>query len=592
MELASLETAGSARAGESGNLSRPGILVKLRPSRPWRIGPASGAPERVDLTYHSDTLFSAITHAMRLLGRLEYWLEVTARRHASGEGAPLVRFTSMFPFFGDTLYVPPPRHIWPPAPSVRVHYAGARFIPVSLVESIFAGKPLQDDRWAVDGASACLVPSGKSGPFRIGVRSSAAIDRLSGASLPHRAACIEFVPKAGLWFAAAFADAITRDQWSDPIRAAIRLLADSGFGGERSRGWGRTHTPEFRDGPLARLIYRGTPAADFLHWNLSLVSPADSDRVDWERGSYSTTVRGGRIESPVASGAAKKLLTMIEEGSVLSATVLEGNAPDVAPEGFSHPVYHAGWAFAIPVPSEVPKQIEVVEEPVVEGVEEIPPPDVVEEAKEETSRLTDHLTERAADDTLAAASGNEIPVSQEETAQDEIARKAIAEEEIARKAIAQEEIAREAIAEEELAREAIAQQELAEEEAADEFPPPDAVEEAVAEPSHFTDDDVDDDVDNSAVTEDEPREIPTSEEDLEQLEEEQTESPDETVEPPMDDPGPMEAPFREPDDLTPIEPDPGSVETPQPGESSNPDETPNAPVETPSDPEKPEGPVE
>jgi CRISPR type III-A-associated RAMP protein Csm4 len=554
MELASFETAGSARPGESGNLSRPGILVKLRPSRPWRIGPASGEPDRVDLIYHSDTLFSAVTHAMRLLGRMEYWLEVTARRNEPGEGAPLVRFTSMFPFFGDTLYVPPPRHIWPPAPSVRVHYAGARFIPVSLVESIFAGKPLQDDRWSVDGASACLVPTGKSGPFRIGVRSSAAVDRLSGASQPHRTTCLEFVPKAGLWFAVAFADAITRDQWSDPIRAAIRLLADSGFGGERSRGWGRTHAPEFRDGPLSRLIYRGTSVGEFLHWNLSLLSPADSDRVEWDRGSYSTTVRGGRIESPAGSGAAKKLLTLVEEGSVLSATVLEGNAPDVAPEGFAHPVYHAGWAFVIPVPSEVPKQIDVVEPPVTEAAEEIPPSEAVtaeaaDEAREETSRLTDHLSEREGGETLASA-------GEDETAEE------------------------------------AAHEEIAEEQATDEFPPPDAVEEAVGESSHFTDDDVDDVVDSLAVTENELREIPTSEEELERLEGQDTESLEDEAEPPVDDPGPMEAPFREPDDLTPIEPDPGSVETPQPGESPNPDETPNASVETPSEPEKPEEPVE
>lgn len=476
--------------------ARPGLLVKLRPSRPWRIGPASGARDRVDLIYHSDTLYSAVTHAMRLLGRLEYWLEVTAR---AGESGPLVKFTSMFPFFGDTLYVTPPRHIWPPVPSVRVHYEGARFIPISLVESIFAGKLIQDDRWTVDGASQCLVPGGKSGPFRLSVRSSAAVDRLTGASEPHRTACLEFVPKSGLWFAVSFADDITADQWKDPIRSAIRLLADSGFGGERSRGWGRAHNPEFREGKLPQMIYRGTTVGENANWTLSLTTPAESDQVDWERGSYSTSVRGGRIDSPVNSGSAKKLLTMIEEGSVLAATILEGSAPDVAPEGFPHPVYHAGWAFSIPVPLEIPRQLDIVEET------PMPAPEAEVLIAEE--ELTDEVPV------------DEVPVDDQ----------------------------------------------------------PDDAEKALAEPSHVEDVPETDDLGTSL---DEPIEIPTSDEELEQLENQDAGGPNDDVAPPMNDPGPMEPPFTEPDDLTPIDPEPGPPDSdPVPG--PNPDE-----------PEGPAGPVE
>jgi hypothetical protein len=44
---------------------------------------------------------------------------------------------------------------------------------------------------------------------------------------------------------------------------------------------------------------------------------------------------------------------MIEEGSVLMAPVLRGRAVDVAPDGFPHPAWRAGFALAIPVPLEV-----------------------------------------------------------------------------------------------------------------------------------------------------------------------------------------------------------------------------------------------
>ena len=48
----------------------PGLVVKLRPAGPWRIGPDSGARNRVDAIYHSDSLFSAVTSAMSRMGSL------------------------------------------------------------------------------------------------------------------------------------------------------------------------------------------------------------------------------------------------------------------------------------------------------------------------------------------------------------------------------------------------------------------------------------------------------------------------------------------------------------------------------------------
>ena len=46
------------------------IEVKLRPTGPWRVGHRAGDRERVDVIYHSDALYSAVTHAMRALGWL------------------------------------------------------------------------------------------------------------------------------------------------------------------------------------------------------------------------------------------------------------------------------------------------------------------------------------------------------------------------------------------------------------------------------------------------------------------------------------------------------------------------------------------
>ena len=128
------------------------------------------------------------------------------------------------------------------------------------------------------------------------------------------------------------------------MKAAIRVLADSGFGGERGRGWGRTAAPSFTDGEFPNLILPDLPpteaASNGQHWLLSLYSPAESDPIDWSRGNYATVERGGWVES---SGTPKKRVRMVEEGSVLAASASPaGRAPDVAPDGFEHPVFRAG----------------------------------------------------------------------------------------------------------------------------------------------------------------------------------------------------------------------------------------------------------
>ena len=80
-------------------------------------------------------------------------------------------------------------------------------------------------------------------------------------------------------------------------------------------------------------------------------TPAAGDTVDWRRGNYSVLARGGRIESPAGAGELKKQLPMVTEGSVVyAASPPSGSAPDVAPEGFAHPVFRAGFALSIPLP--------------------------------------------------------------------------------------------------------------------------------------------------------------------------------------------------------------------------------------------------
>src|SRR5580704_4850566 len=312
------------------------IEVRLRPTTPWRVGHGGGDRERVDIVYHSDALYSAITHAMKTLGWLEEWLAATAR----SEGEPAVRFSSLFPFIGRTRLIAPPKTWWPPANPGRLYTEAAKLIPLEVVRNGI----VDESRWIVDGETGCMFHTGSGAPVKIVVRTAAAVDRLTGIADPHRIACLEFAPNAGLWGVFEAGDAL----WESRVKTAFRLLADSGFGGERSRGWGRAAAPEFSD---ASSLLPAKVNDEGAWWLLSMYSPHANDAVDWSRGEYGATQRGGWTDSQ--SGVApKKQVRMLEEGSVLFAPSLVGKAVDVAPDGFAHAVYRAGFALAVPAPPE------------------------------------------------------------------------------------------------------------------------------------------------------------------------------------------------------------------------------------------------
>jgi CRISPR type III-A-associated RAMP protein Csm4 len=293
---------------------------------------------------------------MSLLGLLREWLEDVFEDPAG----PAVRFSSLFPFHHRMLFVPPPRTLWPPAPSSKVRWKGARLIPLSAVHSLACQQLLEEDAWVVDGDSQCLVPAAEAaGPFKMSVRAFAAVDRLGVGVQPHRAACLEFRTGAGVWGAVRFASEEARRRWSESVRAALRLLADCGIGGKRSLGWGHAAAVEFEDGvpevepPVSAVVEESKPPAgtETSWWLLSVFSPAADEDINWQRGNYSLIVRSGRIGSPAAPGGLKPATRLIGEGSVLvAAGAPRGRALDVAPAGFPHSVYRAGYAFALPLP--------------------------------------------------------------------------------------------------------------------------------------------------------------------------------------------------------------------------------------------------
>jgi CRISPR type III-A-associated RAMP protein Csm4 len=349
---------------------QPAVVIRLRPAGPWRCGVGIGQGQ-VESAFRSDRLYSAVTLAMQRLDLLGDWLEVTALSQT-----PAVVFSSLFPFQGDTLFAPPPATLWPPPANLltsaspvflsKMRWAAAQYVPLSVTESLLLSQPLLADQWVVDGESGCLLRRDRPSttPFRYANRTAAAVDRLSETSGTARTvACIEFESGAGLWGVARFADESAEAAWGERVRSAFRLLADTGFGGHRSSGWGQSAAPEFERGNWPKLLLPKLGAvrseSSETHseeqpssfWLLSLYSPAPNDSVDWSSGDYRLVSRTGRVDSLEGSGATKKAVRMVAEGSVLSLRDEPvGVAVDVAPNNFSHPVYRAGFALACKLP--------------------------------------------------------------------------------------------------------------------------------------------------------------------------------------------------------------------------------------------------
>lgn len=350
----------------------PAFLIQLYPAGPWRYGPGEGGRDRVDDLYRSDRLFSAVTIAFERLGLLGEWLKATAEA-----ATPAVVFSSLFPFQGEMLFVPPPATLWPPPAaalrvsspvfSTKVRWRAARFVPVSLIETLLLSQRLLADQWTTDAESGCLLRRDRpqSSPFRVTTRTLTAVDRMKRGHDTHSIACVEFEAGSGLWAVASFdaSSGLSSEVWKDRLRSVFRLLADSGFGGRRSSGWGQVSRIGISEGEWPALAFpklarkkqedrsAGNENNSSGHWLLSLFTPADTDEIDWARGNYSVTARGGYVENGTSTGKSKKMIRMIEEGSVLkSANSLRGRMIDVAPEGLDHPAYRAGFALSLSLP--------------------------------------------------------------------------------------------------------------------------------------------------------------------------------------------------------------------------------------------------
>ena len=151
---------------------------------------------------------------------------------------------------------------------------------------------------------------------------------------------VQFNTNCGLWFAANFDSNETKQKFE----TLLRVLGDSGIGGERNAGYGQFNFAAVDDLEI--------PTADVGNQfvTLSPICPKSSEQLEHLlKGdiAYTLTQSTGWL-SATGSAQRRNQVNMFSEGSVLNTSENQiGRLVDLKPDTWSHPVYRYGYAWQV-----------------------------------------------------------------------------------------------------------------------------------------------------------------------------------------------------------------------------------------------------
>lgn len=326
----------------------------------FHFGRLSGSQEDSSVIFPSDSLFAALVHtAAQTLpsAAFEAWISGFAT------GQPDFLLTSAFPRAGVIRYYPMPllrdridfEALGIPLKEVKK----TAFISEALFKRVISGDPvsivfdpkesraLQGKKVRVSHAEYENLPDAvKTGGnlWSAEKRPRVTLDRATSASALFFSGHVDFAPDCGLWFALS-----ERKPSEIDIDALLQKLADQGFGGLRSAGFGAAGLEKTEGIEL--------PDADQRRWvSLSRYLPAPDEVPAVLKGETAYTMEevGGWLYSPGIRAERRRIVHMLAEGSILNTAgkALYGSMADVQPdyEGTRpvwHPVWRSGYAAAV-----------------------------------------------------------------------------------------------------------------------------------------------------------------------------------------------------------------------------------------------------
>lgn len=309
----------------------------------------------------ADTLFSAICSAWRLLYDANSLQVELLQPFSASESVPFL-ISSAFPFAGGVRFYPKPLGIRPVnVDKSEKMFKRVRFVSETVFQQMTEGSPPEFQECDCINSDAVWLSSDERKSLRSFVDEATGnlllwktavvprvtLDRITNASQIWHMGMAQFVQGAGLWFAIRFMKG--SDVLLKKLEASLRLLEDTGLGGERGAGLGLFRF-ESQEG--------GVPSAaeTSCFATLSPLCPANTDQLQSLLGDgihYDLTPRRGWIGSPEGGNLRRKQVWMFSEGSVLSGNPqsivgsLQDTKPDEMPD--LHPVYRYGYAFPVGV---------------------------------------------------------------------------------------------------------------------------------------------------------------------------------------------------------------------------------------------------
>ena len=310
---------------------------------PLHLGRRGVGLEATEISIPADTLFSAICQTWRIFYE-ETGLTNFLAQYEIGEPFLL---TSAFPFAGDIRFFPKPlidlkiNADDDRKALKRVHYLSeGRFRQIVNGESIAfgSGDLINSGQLWIHGDDKCSPTV-----WTTDKRPRVTLDRQSSASEIWHLGGIKFHEGCGLWFDAKFDTEETQTQ----IETVLRVLGDTGIGGERSAGYGLfDFHSQLAEPQLEVKMDR------FV--TLSPICPRDADELDRliQGGDigYTLEERSGWIGSIEGNGLRRQQVWMFGEGSVLSGDGSRvGRLVDLKPDARLHPVWRYAYAWPIKI---------------------------------------------------------------------------------------------------------------------------------------------------------------------------------------------------------------------------------------------------
>ncbi len=317
--------------------------IRFHFKEPFHIGSeVPGGEPFAGLVIHSDTLMGGIIfNWVKLFGD-------TSCLEGFWKGNPPFLISSAFPVLGDNFFLPKPKIITGKEEKtesekeiqMRKKYKRVKLVPVDILKLYLQGRKVDKEviieQWEKLSASIenYTEPRVRLGP------------QMEGSQIFYitRARTTE---ELDYYF---FVD-IKDDSITDKLVASLKLLAENGLGGFRSKGNGRFEIKKeeiLEDIPevFKQLFSMETNGIFML---ISLLSPS-TDSFQKEKACFELIIRGGgwALNAKTGSQGLKKRVKMLLEGTIL-AEKDPGKNPDVTPSGWKEKIFQYGMGFYVPL---------------------------------------------------------------------------------------------------------------------------------------------------------------------------------------------------------------------------------------------------